>query len=257
MIDKKRKSIYIVLVFSIIIGIAISIDGLYKIGDKVLRNPNTHFSAGELLAYFGSVVSLIGTSFLAYITYKINLKATDVSYRMVKIEEERHIPMVDIIYLTEAETKKRDEQDKYEKVSFIILEEMNRRCSENKCSFDLINTKSTYIYNIELITFSISIINEDNEEEINEIYSSNNGKIYFNKSIYLRPNETKVIKFINNLTEVNFADLLRYKFILKLEANGNKFEEEITFDVINIEELKWNSQKNKKISVEKQKNTDI
>ena len=70
MTDKKRWYklwwVWLLIFISIVLvtfGVPIIIDYVYKLGDS-LSKPNTHFSASDLLSYYGSVFSFIGTVLL-------------------------------------------------------------------------------------------------------------------------------------------------------------------------------------------------
>lgn len=57
----------------------------------------SEWSAGEVLSYFGEVLSFIGTMVLGYVAIKQTEKSNSLSDKLVQIEEERRMPILDIV----------------------------------------------------------------------------------------------------------------------------------------------------------------
>lgn len=98
---KNKKPIYkklwfwlisIPTVLFLVIGVPLIINKCY------IKNEGypTVWGGSDVLAYYGAALSFVGTTVLGFFTVLIAKKANDVSDRMLKIEEERLIPYLDI-----------------------------------------------------------------------------------------------------------------------------------------------------------------
>lgn len=81
----------IILVISILV-VLIIINESYKMNSGYL----TLWGAKELLSYFGSVISAIGTIFIGIIAFKQNNKANEINDRLLKIQEINSTPFLHI-----------------------------------------------------------------------------------------------------------------------------------------------------------------
>lgn len=98
---KNKKPIYkklwfwlisIPTVLFLVIGVPLIINKCYINNKGYL----TVWGGNDVLAYYGAALSFVGTTVLGFFTVLIAKKANDVSDRMLKIEEERLVPYLDI-----------------------------------------------------------------------------------------------------------------------------------------------------------------
>ena len=60
-----------------------------------LKGPNTAFSASDLLSFYGSLLSLLGSVALGYVAIYQNKRITDLNERATLIEEENNYPYIE------------------------------------------------------------------------------------------------------------------------------------------------------------------
>ena len=77
-----RVILFLILTFSIIVG-PIIINGSYKVNNGYL----TLWEAKDMLAYFGTIVSTIGTIFIGIIAFQNSKETTEINKRLLKIEQ--------------------------------------------------------------------------------------------------------------------------------------------------------------------------
>ena len=89
---RKHKIISSILIFAIPLGI---VQILYKVDCKITWLQSA-WDSGDLLAYIAGFEAFIGTVSLGLVTVWQNQRAYNISDRMLKIEEQRVLPYVDI-----------------------------------------------------------------------------------------------------------------------------------------------------------------
>ncbi len=65
--------------------------------------PNTAFSASDMILFYGSFLAFIGTITLGFVAYKQNERANDISSRILKIEENKFTPYIKLNILSDKE----------------------------------------------------------------------------------------------------------------------------------------------------------
>ena len=89
----KKRWVWIVITI-IAVAIPFIINQLYMWGLD-LKEPNTAYSASDLLSFYGSFLSLIGTVVLGYVAICQNRRITDLNERAILIEEENNYPYLE------------------------------------------------------------------------------------------------------------------------------------------------------------------
>lgn len=95
----KRKCVDIIaagVLLLIIIGVII-MPFIVNGGFRFELCEDTSWSPADILSYCGTALSIIATAILSFIAVVISSKANDVSNRMLKLEEERMTPYLDIL----------------------------------------------------------------------------------------------------------------------------------------------------------------
>lgn len=88
---KKSTMINLMIIFGIsIFAVPIIINESYKINSGY----TTLWEAKDLLLYFGSVISAIGTIFIGMIAFKQNSRANDINDRLLRLQEINSIPFL-------------------------------------------------------------------------------------------------------------------------------------------------------------------
>ena len=77
----------------ILVLIPVAINCAYMKG-LALKEPNTVFSASDLLSLYGSMVTLLGTVVLGAITISINTRATKISQTIFEEQQRAQLPVI-------------------------------------------------------------------------------------------------------------------------------------------------------------------
>lgn len=94
----KRRSlslIWIIIAITVLSITPIIINDVYMQG-LTLKNPNTVFHANDLLSYFGSIASALGTIFLGVIAIDQNKNANKLNSEFLSLEKARNMPPISI-----------------------------------------------------------------------------------------------------------------------------------------------------------------
>lgn len=106
---KKRRAtapliaILVLVVLILVLAFPKFIDNAYLQGLKRTIPPNTTFTSGEVLSYHGAVLAFIGASFLSGLALIQNKRSTDISAKLLKLEEDRLKPFLSLSMLSEKE----------------------------------------------------------------------------------------------------------------------------------------------------------
>lgn len=84
--------VLVVIALLSVIGIPVLINELYK-GQTFYI---TEWGASEILMYFGSILSFIGTIVLGFVAYMQNKKITDINERSLLNDEENNYPYIKV-----------------------------------------------------------------------------------------------------------------------------------------------------------------
>ncbi|MEG1726256.1 MAG: hypothetical protein RR313_12770 [Anaerovoracaceae bacterium] len=103
--------IVIILIAIILIAIPSMIDDAYMRG-LTLTEPNTTFSSSDLLGFYGSFLAFIGTVALGVLAIYQNIKANNLSNRLVELDEKRfHAQYIPFLKVVESTVTKIDIQN--------------------------------------------------------------------------------------------------------------------------------------------------
>lgn len=96
--NRSKKNIAILIVAVIIVAVIIVVGVPFAINELYIREPIyiTLWDAGDVLIYFGSVLSALGATFLGIVAIRQNDKASKISDRLLKMEEYREVPFLKI-----------------------------------------------------------------------------------------------------------------------------------------------------------------
>lgn len=93
------KKLYIVVVFVLLLIVISTIAMPFVINEIFNQNKNLEFlwDIADILSYCGVALSVITTTILSSIAVIVSCKATEVSDRMLKLEEDKLFPYLDIV----------------------------------------------------------------------------------------------------------------------------------------------------------------
>ncbi len=94
---KKKFSVFVIIILCLIIISAILLPFIVNESFKTGKGYEVLWETADMLAYCGTALSVIATAILSCIAVVISSKANEVSDRMLKIEEERMTPYLDIL----------------------------------------------------------------------------------------------------------------------------------------------------------------
>ena len=94
---KKKLSVLVIIILCLTIISAILLPFIVNESFKTGKGYVVLWETADMLAYCGTALSVIATAILSCIAVVISSKANDVSNRMLKLEEERITPYLDIL----------------------------------------------------------------------------------------------------------------------------------------------------------------
>jgi len=225
---------FLVIVAALIIPFVINES--YKAGEGY----KTSWGASDVLAFYGSFLSFVGTVLLGVVALYQSYKANCLSERLLKLEEEKNIPIVDIIEIIDEPKDLPD--NTYRNSLHITFNDIDFHfksdntldfCDEPVFAFALKNICPNHITSIHLKNIEQCVVFENEKKIDNPIQSfSWNGGIRVldcNESQYLLISGVS-FDYPKELTEDD---------ILKLGYRNPMVELILTFEIKNIKGAKF------------------
>jgi hypothetical protein len=219
------------IIFSFIIPICIWF--LYLIGHYIIIIP-TDFSAGELLAYWGAILSFMSTSFLGILVLWQNIKANNISNRLSLIEKKRFkLDLQPFVLVSEWKVQNIYLKDVYQMpkdlyIQIAPFDESLQSVSTLRLTF--INTSNTYTI-VNYLTAKVynNYADDDSlvDEWTNATVNQPNGRLY------LQSGEKKDIVFYCSYEKMESFTGKRIRLELGLSNRYDEVYKE-TFEVIFI-----------------------
>ena len=198
-------------------------------------------SSGDLLNFYGSILSFAGTIILGAVASHQSWKANRLSERLLKIEEERYLPIVDIQEVMEL--PKHLEKDVYNNSMQVSLNDSEFFFTENNelafsvspiFVFKLKNICSNHIISVNVISI------EQNTKFNNEkVLSSIIFSFGFNGGVRVLSNDESQFFMISGIQH-RFPEKLTYDEAESQGYTGNRTELIIQFELANIKGQKFN-----------------
>ena len=93
----KKIWVWTAAALMLIIGVPLIINALYQANGPI----KTAWNAADVLGYYGTILSFVGTVVLGIIAVWQTRKANDLSEHMLNLEENKSVPMVDLCQINE------------------------------------------------------------------------------------------------------------------------------------------------------------
>lgn len=255
--------------FIIILTVAKFIDLLYIWGNS--KSPNTTFKSNDILLYWGSGFSFIGTIVLGYVTFTISNQANKISKeaaiiskeaariseansiinkRLLDIEEESSKPKIDLLILNKNDPTLADYEHPLKLYS---IDDINVCFQGEAIEFLVVNITNIHIYCFVMECFKIFNYTDNDEKVLHSSCTSGENldfRGYYNYNNKLKPYETNILQTESGqaIRENDNCTILKciYELTFVLRCNTGKYRETITFDV---PYKTYNSYSNKQIKV--------